>query len=199
MMRWKSPVRGNLSLRRLAPFLTKAVILFSAVVVVAVLTFWIVKWIGRPSPGSPEDLVSRADEMAWNNDWQGAAPLYTKAETLFRRKGDMSHALYAKVSRVPVLMERTNLPSLIAELNDNLKLPAASAPEIRSRILEVRGRCEEEYDAGLAAQTFAEVQSLALPRHKLYLASRASGERGIMLLRSGSSVKRQHSCSERTV
>jgi tetratricopeptide (TPR) repeat protein len=181
----KSPGRGNLMLRRLALSLTKAVVLFSAVAVFAGLTFCIVEWIGRPSPGSPEGLVSRADEMAWNNDWNGAAPLYTRAETLFRRKGDMAHALYAKVGRVPVLMEKTNLASLIAELNENLKLPAASAPDIRSRILEVKGRCEEEYDAGLAAQTFAEVQSLALSRHKLYLASRASGERGIMLFTLG--------------
>lgn len=81
--------------------------------------------------------------------------------------------------------ETTSLPSLIAQLNGDLKLPAASDPAVRLRILEVKGRCEEEYDAGLAANTFAQVESLAIARHRLYLASRASGERGIMLFTLG--------------
>ena len=123
--------------------------------------------------------------MAWNNDWSGAAPLYAKAEILFRAKRDAPHALYAQVSRVPLLMETTGLPSLIAELNGDLKRPAASDTDVRVRIHEVKGRCEEEYDAGLAANTFAQVQSLAFARHRLYLAFRASGERGIMLFTLG--------------
>jgi CHAT domain-containing protein len=172
-------------LRRLLRFLTKAVALLLTAAVVAGISFWIVKWIRRPTPGSPEELVARADELAWNNDWAGAAPLYAKAETLFREKGDASHGLYAQVSRVPLLMETTSLPALIAELNSDLKLAAASDSAVRLRILEVKGRCEEEYDAGLAAKTFAEVQALALARFRLYLASRASAERGIMLFTRG--------------
>lgn len=172
-------------LRHLTLFLLKAVALFIALAVVAGISLFTIHRIRQPAPGSAEDFLFRADEKAWNNDWSGAAPLYAKAEVLFRSKGDASHALYARVSRAPLLMETTNLPSLIAELNGNLKLPAASDPAVRLRILEVKGRCEEEYDAGLAANTFAQVQSLAFAQHRLYLALRASGERGIMLFTLG--------------
>ncbi len=126
-------------LRGLIIFLMKAVALSFALAVVAGISFFTIHWIRRPVPGSPEDLLSHADEMAWNNDWSGAAPLYAKAEALFRARGDAFHSLYAQVSRVPVLMETTSLPSLIAELNRDLKLPTASDPALRLRILEGEG------------------------------------------------------------
>lgn len=179
------PVHLHSMLWRLSVFLLKATALSLFLAVVVGISLFTIYWIRRPVPGSPEDLLFRADKMAWNNDWSAAAPLYAKAEMLFRAKGDASHALYAEVSRVPVLMETTSLPSIIAELNRDLKLPSAADPAVRLRVLEVKGRCEEEYDADLAANTFAQVQSLAFARHRLYHASRASGERGIMLFTLG--------------
>ena len=34
---------------------------------------------------SPDAILARADDLAWHNDWMGAAPLYAQAETLFRK------------------------------------------------------------------------------------------------------------------
>jgi hypothetical protein len=113
-----------------------------------------IHWLRRPPPDSAEDLLSRADELAWNNNWGLALPLFAKAQSLFEGKGDYGHALYAKVSQTPVLMESHDLGPLISELNRDLRSPAAKDAHIRLRVLEMKARCEEEYNAELAVQTF---------------------------------------------
>lgn len=145
----------------------------------------LIRWASRPSPRSAEGLLARADHLAWNNNWLAAFPLYVESEQLFKKRGDQGHALYAHVSQVAVTMESNDLSLLIAELRRDLKLPEAAAPEVQLRIMEMKAKCEEEYDAGIATQTFAEVERLALQQHKLYLASRASGEQGILAFTLG--------------
>jgi CHAT domain-containing protein len=146
---------------------------------------YVVRWLSRPAPYSAEGLLSQADELAWNNDWGAAFPLFVRAQALFERKRDLGHALYAKVSQIPTMMERRDLVPLITELNNDLDLPAANSPSIRLRILEMKARCEEEYNASLSIQTFAKVEELALKQYKPFLASRASGERGILAFTLG--------------
>ena len=53
-------------------------------------------------------------------DWEGAAPLYRKAELLFIAQHEASKALYARVSQVPILMEVSSLPDQIWRLSQNL-------------------------------------------------------------------------------
>ena len=96
-----------------------------------------------------------------------------------------SKALYAHASQFAMRMETGNLPGLIGELDHDLSLPAASDPAVQLRILEMKGKCEEEYDSGMAKRTFAEVEQLAMKQHKYYLASRASGEQGILAFMTG--------------
>ena len=69
----------------------------------------------KPSTNSPEDLLQRADEMAWFGSWQDASPLFSQAEERFAARGDQSRALYAKVSQIPPVIETSNLPPLIAD------------------------------------------------------------------------------------
>lgn len=149
------------------------------------LVAWLIWRIRQPSPNSAEGLLVRADKLAWKNNWLTAFPLYVRAEHLFRIKGDRGYALYAHVSQIAVRMEGSDLSLLIAELNRDLVLPEAQAPGVRLRILEMKAKCEQEYDAGIAKKTFAEVEQLALKEHKLYLASRASGEQGILAFTLG--------------
>jgi tetratricopeptide (TPR) repeat protein len=82
-------------------------------------------------------------------------------------------------------MESGDLSQLIAELTGDLKRPEASLPDVHLRILEMKAKCEEEYDAGISRQTFAQVERLALQQHRYYLASRASGEQGILAFMLG--------------
>jgi CHAT domain-containing protein len=127
----------------------------------------------------------QADELAWNNNWSAANPFYIQAERVFRSKGDQPHALYAHVSQFAIKMESGDLPTLIAELRTDLNSAAAQAPEVRLRILEMKAKCEEEYDAAMAEETFAQVETLAFKNRQLHLASRASGEQGILYFTLG--------------
>jgi len=134
----------------------------------------------RRNPNAPEALLKRADEMAWLNNWIGAAPLYSRAEIEFTQQHQLSKALYARVSQIPAHSESsTTFPQQIAVLRQDLTVPAARDQKTRLRILTVLGMLEVNYDAGMARATWAEVEKLALHSHHYLLATRAIGEQGI--------------------
>src|ERR1700761_8287750 len=132
------------------------------------------------NPDAPEALLKRADDMSWLNNWIAAAPLYKQAELQFTQEGQLSKALYARVSQMPALSESsTSFPDQIALLRRDLELPQAQEPETRLRVLTVLGMLEVNYDSGMARETWSEVQSRAISQHHYLLASRAMGEQGI--------------------
>lgn len=134
----------------------------------------------RRSSQAPEAQLKRADDMSWLNAWIQAAPIYHQAELEFRKRGDLSQALYALVSEIPAQSESsTTVPNQIALLRRDLELPEARDQETRLRILTILGMLETNYDAGMARDTWTEVEKLALDRHHYLLASRAVGEQGI--------------------
>lgn len=133
----------------------------------------------KPRPGSAEAILDEADEKAWFNDWEGAAPLFRKAELLFMAQHNASKALYARVSQAPILMQVSSLPDQIWRLSEDLTLPEARDEETRLRILTVRGMFEVNYDGATARNTWQMVGALARKKHHYLLASRATGEQGI--------------------
>ena len=133
----------------------------------------------RSSVNSPEALLQRADDLAWNGQWFAAAPLFRQAEKKFTVERNGPKALYAQVSQIPAHAESASLADTIYALTEDLKKPGAADPETRLRILEVRGMIENNYDASLARQTWSQVAVLARDRGHLLLASRALGEEGI--------------------
>ena len=134
----------------------------------------------RRNSDSPEALLERADKMSWLNSWIAAAPLYHQAELQFLQEQNLSKALYARVSQMPAQSESsTTIPSQLAVLRHDLILPEAQDPETRLRILTILGMLEVNYDSGMARQTWAEVESLAIRQRHYLLASRAIGEQGI--------------------
>ena len=134
----------------------------------------------RRDSQSPEVLLKHADDLEWLNAWIQAEPYYHRAEIGFLAKGESSKALYAQVSEMPAKSESsTTIPDQIAVLRQDLSLPAARDPETRLRILTILGMLETNYDAGMARNTWTEVETLALARHHYLLASRAVGEQGI--------------------
>lgn len=118
--------------------------------------------------------------MSWLNNWIAAAPLYHQVELQLLQQNNLSKPLYARVSQMPAQSESsTTIPSQIAVLRHDLTLPEARNPETRLRILTILGMLEVNYDSGMARQTWAEVESLAIRQHHYLLASRAIGEQGI--------------------
>lgn len=127
---------------------------------------------------SAEDLLFRADELAWNDRWDEAAPLYRRAEGEFRAQGNLAKALYAAVSQIPP-NQSVDIPAMIWSLTADLTRPEAFDPETRLRVLTVRGILQTNQDAAQAHATWAEVEHLARKLHHYELATRAIGEQGI--------------------
>jgi len=128
--------------------------------------------------GSAEDLLFRADTLAWNDRWEEAVPLYQRAEALFRTQGNQGKALYAAVSQIPP-NQSVDIPATIWSLTADLAQPGASDPETRLRILTVRGILQTNQDAAQAHATWQEVEKLARKLNHYELATRAIGEQGI--------------------
>ena len=128
--------------------------------------------------GSAADLLFRADTLAWNDRWEEAAPLYQRAEFLYRTQGNQAKALYAAVSQIPP-NQSVDIPATIWSLTADCAQPGASDPETRLRILTVRGILQTNQDAAQAHATWEEVEKLARKLHHYELATRAIGEQGI--------------------
>jgi CHAT domain-containing protein len=161
-------------------FLRFKYLLIGSILSASVLCVAIDRALWAKRPDSAEAILEQADKDAWLNDWFGAAPLYARAEALFRKRGDSAHALYAHVSQIPPRIETSSLPALIREIDGYLTNPAASAPDVQLRILTVKGMAEINYDATAAKNTWSAVEKLANDQHHFLLASRASGEQGIL-------------------
>jgi CHAT domain-containing protein len=130
-------------------------------------------------PRSPEGILVRADELAWNNLWISAQPLYAEAERRFREENRPSEALYAHVSQFIPRAESEPLPSLLLELEHDQTLPEAQDSDTKLRILVIQGMIETNYDAAMARKTWSQIETLAEWHGRLQLAARAMGEQGI--------------------
>ena len=128
--------------------------------------------------GSAQNLLDQADTLAWGNQWALAQPLYKQAEAKFEQQGQLSKALYARVSQIPP-NESANSPLTIVSLTQDLARPEAAEPETRLRILTIRGMLETNYNAAEALSTWQQVSTLARSLGHVSIASRALGEEGI--------------------
>src|SRR5271163_1410863 len=128
---------------------------------------------------TPEGILARADDLAWNNLWIAAQPLYADAERRFNAEHRPSEALYAHVSQFIPRAESEPIPPLLVELKRDRSLPAAQDFETKLRILTIEGMIETNYDASMAKKTWSQVETLAERRGRLRLTARALGEQGI--------------------
>lgn len=155
------------------------VILLTLIVVLGGLYYYaVMPHQPRVPEGSAENLLFRADTLAWNDRWEEAAPLYQRAESQFRAQGNQAKALYAAVSQIPA-NQSVDIPATIWSLTTDLTQSGASDPETRLRILTVRGILQTNQDAAQALATWEQVETLARTLHHYELATRAIGEQGI--------------------
>ena len=153
----------------------RIIVLSILLVLVASATAY--RWLRRQD--SAKLILDKADELAWNNQWLRAAPLYANAESLSRKQGRKSEALYAHVSQFIPRAENEPLPDLLYELRKDEGLPEAQDQDTHLRILLIEGMIETNYDASMAKTTWLEIEhNAALHGHYLLMA-RAWGEEGI--------------------
>ncbi len=85
-----------------------------------------------------------------------------------------------KSSQIPAVMQSEPLATLIDRTGAMLRRPGANDPRVHIRILTIKGMLELEYDAALAKTTWSQVEREARSMREYRLASRASGEQGIL-------------------
>ena len=156
-----------------------AVLITCAVAIILLFVFTRYRIRRQITSDNAGELMRRADDLAWNQQWFEAEPLYRRAEMEYAVEGNGPKALYAQVSQIPVRAESASLEAAIYALTQDLSRPEAADPETRLRILTVRGMIENNYDASQARQTWQQVAALASSHGHLLLAARALGEQGI--------------------
>jgi CHAT domain-containing protein len=159
---------------------------------IALLSIGILTYRYLQRRDSAEEILRKADNLSWNNQWMEATPLYAQAERLFEKENRPSAALYAHVSQFIPRAESEPLPPLLLELQRAESLPGAEFPDTRLRILVIKGMIETNYDASMARTTWQQVEKMARDQGHYLLMARAMGEQGIaaFLLGDFSSAKK---------
>jgi CHAT domain-containing protein len=140
----------------------------------------------HPNSNDPRELLQDADYLFWLNNSLEAQPFYARAEQLFETRGDRRNAFYARVSQIPAETESRNLAELSQELMKNLREPSLQHdPYLRLRLLVVKGEVDLDLDTLSARPVWQQVESLATSLGEYSLASRASGELGILAFLDG--------------
>ena len=140
------------------------------------------------SSTDPQVLLSEANRLYWLNNGPRAAPLYAKAESLFASRGDTRNELYAKIGRLRSEAETMSFVDLSRFLNDQLQNPIMrNDPRLRLWCLAAKGYTDIEIDYRAEKQDWLEAQQIAKNLGDDRLATRASGELGVIAFLEGNS------------
>ena len=140
------------------------------------------------SSTDPQVLLSEANRLYWLNNGPKAAPLYAKAESLFASRGDTRNELYAKIGRLRSEAETMSFVELSRFLNDQLQNPIMrNDPRLRLWCLAAKGYTDIEIDYRAEKQDWLEAQQIAKNLGDDLLATRASGELGVIAFLEGNS------------
>jgi CHAT domain-containing protein len=136
----------------------------------------------------PQVLLAEANRLYWLNNGPRAAPLYAKAESLFASRGDARNELYAKIGRLRSEAETMSFVELSRFLNDQLQNPIMrNDPRLRVWCLAAKGYTDIEIDYRAEKQDWSEAQQIATSLGDNRLATRASGELGVIAFLEGNS------------
>jgi len=140
------------------------------------------------SSTDPQVLLAEANRLYWLNNGPRAAPLYAKAESLFANRGDTRNELYAKIGLLRSEAETMSFVDLSRFLNDQLQNPIMrNDPKLRVWCLAAKGYTDIEIDYRAEKQDWSEAQQIATSLGDNRLATRASGELGVIAFLEGNS------------
>src|SRR5271166_2443210 len=140
------------------------------------------------SSTDPQVLLAEADRLYWLNNGPKAAPLYAKAEKLFADRGDTRNQIYAQIGRLRSEAETMSFVDLSRFLNDRLQNPIVrNDPRLRLWCLAAKGYTDIEIDYQAEKQDWLEALQIAKNLGDDRLATRASGELGIVAFLEGNS------------
>ena len=139
-----------------------------------------------PNATQQERELARAEALAKVGNWEAAGPLFRRLEAFYRRDRDTRNELYARVSRYRAEIEVSDLQRLSEELRLILQRPDVQSDlALKQRCLEAKGNIDLNLDGVSARPSFEELERVATARSDAAMASRASGELGILAFLEG--------------
>jgi CHAT domain-containing protein len=113
-------------------------------------------------PSAPE-LLHRALYLADLYNWADAGPEFIKAEKLFIAAGDQRNALYAKLGRIRSTADQGKLPTISAQLTEELDTNPLllNDKQLRMFCFIVKGDLDTELNSGAMRHDWEQVHELA--------------------------------------
>ncbi len=138
---------------------------------------------------NPAQVLQEADRLAWLKDWSRAEPLFTRAEQLFRERGDERNALYAMVGKLRGQLPRLPIQQSSNQLANLLENPVVqNDSQLRLRVLTVKGDTDMDLDIDVAQRDWSEVLNVAKTLGDKAWEARATGELGIIDFMQGNAA-----------
>jgi tetratricopeptide (TPR) repeat protein len=139
---------------------------------------------------NPQTLLAEANHYAFLSNSFAAAPLYAKAEQMFRERGDKRDELYAKIGRLRAEAETMSFVKLSDFLGSQLGTPLVqNDPELKLWCLTAKGMTDIEINVPAAKKDWEEAEALARTLKETQWEARAKGELGLIAFLQGNSLK----------
>lgn len=134
----------------------------------------------------PKQLLAEADHYAWLGNWAIAAPLYSRAETLFKERGDAPDEIHARVGHIRGTAETMPFAKVSSMLEEQLENPIVqNDPHLKLWCLAQKGYTDLDVDPPSARRVWEQVRVIAKSLGERAWEGRASGELGIISFLEG--------------
>ncbi|MCU1305001.1 MAG: hypothetical protein JWQ87_5285 [Candidatus Sulfotelmatobacter sp.] len=131
-------------------------------------------------------LLQEANRLSWIGNWDGAGPLYTRAEAMFKAEGSQSKEIYARVGRIRAESANYSWEAVSQMLEDQLHQGVVQTDkDLKLWCLASLGYVDLDLDTAEAKKRWTEVLSIAKESGKLQWTARARGELGIIAFLDG--------------
>jgi tetratricopeptide (TPR) repeat protein len=140
-----------------------------------------------PTTGNdPEKMMITADHYSWLGNWAVAGPLYARAETLFRSRGDARDEIHCRVGRIRGNAETMPFSKVSSMLEEELENPIVqSDPRLKLWCLTAKGYTDLDLDPVSSRKEWEEARTVADSLGDKAREARASGELGIISFLEG--------------
>ncbi len=138
----------------------------------------------------PKAILAEANHFAFLSNSYRAAPLYAKAEQMFRERGDKRDELYAKIGQLRAEAESMSFVKLSDFIGSQLATPMVqNDPHLKLWCLTARGMTDIEVNVPAAKRDWQAAAVLARELKEKQWEARARGELGLIAFLQGDALK----------
>ena len=141
------------------------------------------------SANDPTLFLDEARRLSWLGNWDTAAPLFERAERLFKIAGRRRDEIYARIGRLRARAETTSQLEVSRLLEQELTDPVVQGDrEVRLWGLMAKAAVDFNVDSAAAKQAWTEALKIANNLHENQWAARATGELGVIAFLEGNTT-----------